>query len=253
MVVNLRSCLSLVFLFFITSCASTPEVTEREEKNQLVIVLDKSNSVTYDNKLDDIESELKRNFQELYAKSRNNIMLSKFVISGDTRIFPEPERFNVPCPNPNPESRSEVEAFQNWQVEKTKWISNQIKNTITQIKKKPYSSSTDVFAIFSGLEQVQRVDGPWDKVKVMIFSDMIHTVSGHNMKAGLAESNAFSKGKEECRLLINNGTIRKGSFANLYLTIYTPDNMPESGVISTFWKGFFEEWGLPETQYHFEY
>ena len=75
MVVNLRSCLSLLLLFFITSCASTPEVTEREEKNQLVIVLDKSNSVTYDNKLDDIESELKRNFQELYNKSRNNIIL----------------------------------------------------------------------------------------------------------------------------------------------------------------------------------
>lgn len=253
MVVNLRSCLSLVLLFFITSCASTPETTEREIKNQLVIVLDKSNSVTYDNKLDDIESELKRNFQDLYGKSRNHIQLSKFVISGDTRIFPEPERFTLACPNPNPESRSEVEAFQNWQVEKSKWVSSQIKNTINEIKKTPYASRTDVFAIFSGLEQVQRVDGPWDNIKVMIFSDMIHTVSGHNMKEGLTESNALSKGKDECRVLINNGTIKKGSFENIYLTIYTPDNMPASGTISTFWKGFFEEWGLPESQYHFEY
>jgi hypothetical protein len=253
MVVNLRSCLSLAFLFFITSCISTPEPVEKEQKNQLVIVLDKSASVTYNNKLDNIESELKRNFQEIYGRSRNHIQLSKFVISGDTRIFPEPVRFSTPCPNPNPESRSEVEAFQNWQVEKNKWISNQIKHTVDHIKKEPYSSSTDVFAIFSGLEQVQRVDGPWDKIKVLVFSDMIHTVSGHNMKAGLTESNSLSKGKEECRILLNNGTIKKGSLENVYLTIYTPDNMPESGLISTFWRGFFEEWGLPESQYHFEY
>ena len=253
MVVNLRYCLSLISIFFISSCISTPEPSVKPLKNQLVIVLDKSNSVTYDSKLNNIESELKRSFQEMYAKSLDHIQLSRFVINSDTRIFPEPERFNIPCPNPNPESRSEVTAFQNWQIEKTKWISNQIRHTMDQIKKPPYSMSTDVFSIFSGLEQVQRVDGPWDNIKVLIFSDMIHTVSGRNMKKGLTEANAFEKGKEECKSLMAQGTIKKGSIGNVYLTIYTPDTMPDSRVISAFWKGFFEEWGLSETQYHFEY
>ena len=253
MVVNLRYCLSLISILFITSCIETPEIREEPAKNQLVIVLDKSNSVTYNSKLLNIESELKRNFQEMYGRSLDHIQLSKFIINGDTRIFPEPERFNIPCPNPNPESRSEVTAFQNWQVEKTKWISSQIRNTIDLIKQPPYSMRTDVFSIFSGLEQVQRVDGPWDRIKVMIFSDMIHTVSGRNMKKGLTEANAFEKGKEECRSLMAQGTIKKGSLGNVYLTIYTPDTMPESAVISGFWKGFFEEWGLGESQYHFEY
>jgi hypothetical protein len=253
MVVNLRSCLSLIGILFITSCITAPEQTERQEKNQLVIVIDKSKSVTYTNKLSNIESELKRSFQETYGKAMDHIQLSRFIINGDTRIFPEPERFNIPCPNPHPESRSEVEAFQNWQVEKTKWISNQGKQVINLIKQPSYSTSTDVFSIFSGLEQVQRVDGPWDHIRVMIFSDMIHTMNGHNMKKGLTASNAFAKGKEECRSLITQGTIRKGSIGNVYLAIYTPDEMPESAIISAFWKGFFEEWGLPETQYHFEY
>jgi hypothetical protein len=183
----------------------------------------------------------------------NDIQLSRFIINGDTRVFPEPERFNIECPNPRPESRSEVEAFQNWQVEKTKWISNQVKQVINLIKQPPYSSSTDVFSIFSGLEQVQRVDGPWDNIRVLVFSDMIHTMNGHNMKSGLTASNAVLKGKEECLSLISQGTIKKGSFNNIYLTIYTPDEMTESAIISAFWKGFFEEWGLQETQYHFEY
>src|SRR5690349_12571356 len=120
MVVNLRSCLSLISILFITSCVSAPQPKEKEEKNQLVIVIDKSKSVTYSNKLNNIESELKRNFQEYYGKSLEHIQLSRFIINGDTRIFPEPDRFNLRCPNTQPESRSEVEAFQNWQVEKSK-------------------------------------------------------------------------------------------------------------------------------------
>jgi hypothetical protein len=253
MVLNSRLFLSLICILLIHSCVTPPPPPEKESKNQLVIVIDKSASVTYENKISNIQSELKRIFNEVYGKSSEHIMLSKFVINGDTRIFPEPVRFNIPCPNPYPESRSEVEALQNWKIEKAKWMSARINETVSLIKKPPYSSSTDIFAIFSGLEQVQRVDGPWDAIKVLVFSDMINTANGRNMKQGLTEGNAFNKGKEECKELISQGSLSKKNIDNLYITIYTPDQMPESGIISAFWKGFFDEWGLPEEKYHFEY
>jgi hypothetical protein len=253
MELNLRFCLNIICILFVQSCVSPPPPPEKEYKNQLVIVIDKSNSVTYKNKTENIESELRRNFQEAYGKALDHIQLSRFTINGDTRTFPEPVRFDVPCPDPQPESRSEVEAFQNWQIQKAKWISSQIKQTLENIEQPPYASRTDVFSIFSGLEQVQYVDGPWDEVRVMIFSDMIHTVNGKNMRQGLTQDNAFEKGKEQCKALIDQGTIRKVSTSNLYITVYTPDNMPESSLFSAFWKGFFEEWGLPESQYHFQY
>src|SRR5687768_18480320 len=139
MVLNLRSFLSLICILLIHSCVSPPPPPEKEYKNQLVIVIDKSNSVTYDNKISNIQSELKRNFNEVYGKSLHHIQLSKFVINDDTRIFPEPVRFNIPCPNPDPESRSEVEALQNWQVEKAKWISSRITETVNLIRQPPYS------------------------------------------------------------------------------------------------------------------
>ena len=148
MVLNLRLFLSLICILLIHSCVSPPPPPEKEYKNQLVIVIDKSNSVTYDNKIENIQSELKRIFNEVYGKSLDHIQLSKFVINGDTRIFPEPVRFNLPCPNAHPESRSEVSALQNWQMEKAKWISTRISETVRAIQQPPYSNSTDVFSIF---------------------------------------------------------------------------------------------------------
>lgn len=253
MVLNSRLFLSLICILLIHSCVTPPPPPEKESKNQLVIVIDKSASVTYGNKISNIQSELKRIFNDVYGKSTEHIMLSKFVINGDTRIFPEPVRFNLACPNPHPESRSEVEALQNWKIEKAKWVSARINETVDVIKQPPYSSSTDIFAIFSGLEQVQRVDGPWDEIKVLVFSDMINTANGRNMRQGLTEGNAFAKGKEACRSLISQGSLSKKNIDNLYITIYTPDKMPDSGIVSAFWKGFFEEWGLAEEKYHFEY
>jgi hypothetical protein len=81
---------------------------------------------------------------------------------------------------------------------------------------------------------------------------MINTCAPVNMLNEITVSNAQEKGKRVCQSLIDDGQISKENTDKLHLTIYTPENMNKTALVSQFWKGFFGNWGLKETQYHFE-
>jgi hypothetical protein len=252
MELNLKLFLSsLIYIVAGSACTSKPDL-DKSSKNQLVVVIDKSKSVTFNSRIETIKSNLTREFETVYKYATNNIQYSGFTITEDTRVFPSPHRFERRCNNFNPENRTEQQELDDWYAEKERWYSDNINETIKSLEAEPTSKSTDIFSALSGVQQVQTTGGPWDSVNVIIFSDMINTTDGHNMRRGLTLENALAKGKSECQVLINQGRLKKGNTGNLYLTIYTPDNMSETTNVNLFWKGFFEEWGLAVDQYHFE-
>jgi hypothetical protein len=69
---------------------------------------------------------------------------------------------------------------------------------------------------------------------------------------GLNLDNARGKGKAACIDLLEHRRITTSGNGNLYLTIYTPEGMQNTGTVKEFWDGFFEQWGLKEDQYRFE-
>ena len=114
-------------------------------------------------------------------------------------------------------------------------------------------NSTDVFSIFDGIRQVQKNNGPWDSINVIIFSDMINTTRLINMNTkDITVANASDKGKSICQSLINSKRLTPGETENLFLTIYTPGNMNQTAFVYHFWEGFFKQWGLHEDHYNFQ-
>jgi hypothetical protein len=242
---------SASLLILLTGCYAS-DTKPKSPKNQLVIVLDKSQSVSYENKIANVFLNLKAAFKNTYTNCYEGIQFSKFEINGDTRVFPAPIRFELKCPTINPESRSEQLALQSWQLNRDKWLNVQATNIANQIKETPNSKTTDVFSIFEGLQQVQKSDGPWDRINVLIFSDLINTTSVLNMNSIVNNSNPHQLGKNICASLVQTGRIRKGNLQNIYITIYPPDRMQHTLQYNSFWKGFFQEWGIPDNQYRFE-
>lgn len=241
----------LIFIGFIAACNSS-DLNPTYTKNQLVVVVDKSSSVSYEDKISDVRNELFRNFNSAYDSAMDLIQYSLFTINEQTKSFADPVRFNKKCGAMQKGARTDKKTYKDWQEVKNIWINSQVQKITDLIHQNPQSQSTDVFSIFTGLQHTQAFDGPWDRIRVLIYSDMIHTMDGHNMRKGLNKENAFEKGKVELRDLLQHGRIKKGDTKNLFLTIYTPTKMEDPSTIELFWKGFFEEWGLPESQYQFQ-
>jgi hypothetical protein len=259
MVLSLRLFLSLFIVITLVYCTNTSGTSntnvpnESKAENQIVVaVVDKSQSVTFNNNKDKIQQELKQKFDKIYKNSYQNIQYALLTINNNTRVIPDFNRFHKECPNMNPESRSQEQALEDWQEDKKKWLNESCTRILNLIQQKPSSNSTDIFGIFSGVTEVQKTDGPWDKIEIVIFSDMIHTLDGHNMMQGLTTENAYQAGKNECQTLLAQNSISKANNKNLHFTIYTPDKLDNSGSIRLFWKGFFEKWGLTENQWQFE-
>lgn len=249
---NLKSSLKLISIALVIVSCIPADKQDKHHKCQMVVILDKTNSVNFNSRLPMLESELARNFKIVYQSALQDIQFSKLKIVGDTRVFPDIDRFGKNCLYPHPDSRSEELEFQNWQADKKLWIMKELKQTMQLIKDSCKSNTTDIFGIFDGIQQVQQNNGPWDSITVLIFSDMINTTNIINMKRGMNINNAFSKGKSICQSLLRNGQLTLGHTGNLYMTIYTPDNMGQTGEVHLFWKGFFEQWGLRDDHYNFQ-
>jgi hypothetical protein len=241
----------LIAAFLIAGCRPT-ERPFPPHKCQAIVVLDKTSSVSYINRLPKLQQEFTRAFDRTYASATKDIQSSRLVITGNTSVFPAPNHFGKDCPNVEEGSRKSEEEYQRWLAEKRKWIFDEIKQVISLIESPCTSNTTDIFSIFSGIQQVQKSNAPWDSVNVFIFSDMVNTCSPFNMLRETNVKNAYQKGKNICQTLIDHGQISAGKTENLYLTIYTPDEMGNTALVNQFWKGFFEQWGLQETHYHFE-
>jgi hypothetical protein len=249
---NLKLLLKLISMaVVITSCGSI-DAQIKSHKCQMVVVLDKTNSVNFTSRLPLLESELARNFKLIYQNSLQDIQFARFKIVGKTRVFPDIDRFSKNCPDPNSDSRSGQLRFLNWQTEKKLWMIKELKQTMQLIKDSCNNNTTDIFGIFDGLQQVRQNGGPWDSITVLIFSDMVNTTHVINMKRDVNINNAFSKGKTICQSLLSKGQLTVGGAGNLYLTIYTPDNMSQTAEVHLFWKGFFEQWGMHEDHYNFQ-
>ena len=252
MALNLRLSLRIhLAAFFITGCGYTviPPILH---KCQAVIVVDKTNSVSYIARLPKLQVELSNNLYRTYACATKNILCSRLVITGGTRVFPDRDYFNEEHPEGDEDSRIYQQNLQRWSTAKRKWISDEVEQVVSLIQNPCHSNSTDIFSIFSGIQQVQDTDGHWDSVNVYIFSDMINTSHQLNMISGINDGNAEKKGKIECQHMIEQGKISKENIDNLYLTIYTPDNLENSNKVNQFWKGFFDQWGLSRNHYRFE-
>jgi hypothetical protein len=252
MVPNSKLCHKFPLVALLIAGCNTIQAPGPRYKCQAVIIVDKTNSVDYTDKLPLLQQELARNFELTYGSATKNIQSSRLIITGITKVFPDLNHFSKDCPDAEEESRSEEEAREKWKMEKRKWMADELKYVISLIKSPCNSNTTDVFSIFSGIQQVQQNNGPWDSINVFIFSDMINTSSPINLLTDITLNNAHEKGKTICQNLIDHGQISSGNTENLYLTIYTPDKMEKPAIVNQFWKGFFQQWGLQDTHYHFE-
>jgi hypothetical protein len=240
---------------FVAACLLAGCTMEKKppiHRCQALVVLDKTNSVSYSDRAPDFQQEFAGKFERTYASATRDIQCSSLIITGRTRVFPELNYFDKDCPGDAEDSRSGQEALRNWKTEKRKWISNEIKKVDSLLRSPCNSNRTDIFSIFSGIDQVQKDNGPWDSINVFIFSDLINTTGLINMLTEINTNNAHEKGVHVCQSLIDHRQISAGNTQNLYLTIYTPSNMENTGQVNQFWKGFFEKWGLLESHYHFE-
>jgi len=220
-------------------------------KCQLLVVLDKTNSVSYVNARRHIQEELHRRFVETYANATKDIKSSLLVITGSTSVFPEWCRFGKDMPEGDEDSRAYQQRLLQWKTEKRIWLAERVKDIGSRIDGRCGSNTTDIFSIFNGIGQVKKEAGDGDSVMVIIFSDMVNTCGKMNMLSKeMTMDNARENGKNVCSAMKRNGEM--SGTENLDLTIYTPDGAENSRKVKLFWDGFFEEWGLKPGQYHFE-
>jgi hypothetical protein len=163
-----------------------------------------------------------------------------------------PNRFGTDKPKDDDGSRGSQQAIQHWNTEKRKWLLNRVDEIVALIDSPCTSNTTDVFSIFNGIEQVQKNDGPWDSINVVVFSDMVNTCRPINMVKDIDITNARAKGESVCGDFMKQRRISGEGNDNLYLTIYTPDDMKNTAEVNQFWAGFFEQMGLKPTHYRFE-
>jgi hypothetical protein len=180
------------------------------------------------------------------------IQCSRLTIEGRTQVIPVFDRFDEKYPEGDEDSRTFQEQVENWEAEKRKWLSNEVNQIQSMIGAPCNSKRTDIFSIFYGIQQIQKIDTPWNKVNVLIFSDMTNTDHHLNMLSDITIINAYDTGKSICKQLIQEGQISTECNENLYLTIYTPYRMVKTAEVKRFWDGFFQQWGLQESHYHFE-
>lgn len=245
-----RSLLSLIVAAIVLAGCGRPEVLVTH-KCQLLVVLDKTNSVSYVRKRPHIQDELLRRFNGTYGGATKDIASWLLVITGNTNVFAVPARFGEDRPIGEEDSREQQQKVQRWNTEKRIWLADRVKDIGSLIDSPCGSNRTDIFSIFNGIGQVQKEGRPGDSVTVIIFSDMVNTSGPINMlNKGLSVDNAREKGKAICSAMMKRGEV--SGTENLDLTIYTPDEMENSGVVKLFWDGFFEQWGLKPEQYHFE-
>jgi hypothetical protein len=240
----------ILTVFSVVGCTS--DKGSPPHKCQAIVVVDKTNSVSFINRLPILKGKLRRDIESTYASAEKDILISQLVITGSTRVFPDPNYFGKDCPDDDLDSRPGQIARQKWNSEKRKWISDEVQQVVSLIQSPCNSNTTDIFSIFNGIQQAQKWNGPWDSVNVFSFSDMINTSSPINLLTDITINNAHEKGKAVCQNLIDHGQISSGNNENLYLTIYTPDKMEKTALVNQFWRGFFEQWGLQDTHYHFE-
>jgi hypothetical protein len=255
MELNLKSFLKfLTIAFLVEGCGMTdkPDLASFPHKCQAVVIIDKTNSVSFTSRLPKLQQEITNKLGDTYAAATKGVQSAHLIITGNTRVFPDYNYFRSACPEGDEESRSFQQSLLNWKTEKRKWISEEVKQVVALIESPCNSNKTDIFPIFSGIQQAQKNNAPWDSVNILIFSDMINTCAPVNMLNEITVSNAQEKGKRVCQSLIDDGQISKENTDKLHLTIYTPENMNKTALVSQFWKGFFGNWGLKETQYHFE-
>jgi hypothetical protein len=225
------------------------------KKKQILVVIDKTASVNYQQRMNDLKSELRSNFNNTYDDMYDHIQVYEMIINGNTKVFPSCIKFTKQCPNVNPESRSETEDLEDWKFSKKKWLQSIQDSILTTVKAPCNSNRTDIFGVFEAIQEVQKSDGGhWDSIEVFICSDMVHTLSDFNMLKMLNTKNAFSSGKTKCDDLINDKKIKKlgKEQKNIKFEIYTPPTVVNSSIIRTFWQGFFQEWGLPDLNYSFQ-
>jgi hypothetical protein len=240
----------LLAVLLLAGCGQEPKAPPH--KYQLLVVLDKSKSVTYQEKRDHIKAALTEAYNHTYAPATKDIQSSILVITGSTNVFPELYQFEMNYPEGEEGSRMYEDLLHKWDIAKRKWLSERVQEVLARIDSPCTSNTTDIFSIFSGISQVQQNGGPWDSIVVVIFSDMVNTRGSMNMVREINMGNAKAKGREVCSRLITSGEMSRMGNGNLYFTIYTPDNMGRTNEIYQFWTGFFEQWGLRPEQVRFE-
>lgn len=252
MVRNSRSLLKWLAAVLVLGGCGRQQDAPLAHRCQLVVVLDKTASVSYTRKLPLIQPELLRAYSRTYATATKDIQSSLLIIKDNTRVFPELFRFDMDHPVGDEESRIYQQELLQWNTGKRKWLADRVKDIVDRMDSPCRSNTTDVFSIFSGIDQVQKNDGKWDSIEVLIFSDMVNTCKPINMRRGVTVDNAKAKGTAICADLIERGQISASGNENLRFTIYPPDDMENTGAVQLFWNGFFDRWGLKPGQYRFE-
>lgn len=248
---NLKLSISvLCCLLIFNSCAAQSAPDRKAPRKQVVVVLDKSKSVTYDSKAAVIKTWLKRKFLDVYGEAKDVFQYSTIFINDQTRVFPAPVNFTARCLYPEPATRLEEMELTKWKAKKNKWLNKHVDSLYNQIMMPPNGKRTDIYSMFEAVQNVQKSNGPWEEITVLVFSDMVHTASGDFKQ--LTIENAYAKGRDACAKLVRQMRIAKGNTANLRFHIYTPDNMSNTHIVNLFWKGFFAEWGITESQYQFQ-
>jgi len=249
MVANSKSFHKIFIPVLLLAGCGQAEITP---KWQAVIVVDKTNSIVY-TKPAQLEQRIALKIEQTYVSAKNDIQLSLLKINGNAQVIPAFHRFEEKYPDEEEGGgRTFEEELLRWKAKKKIWISNEGKQIDSLIEASCKSNTTDIFSTFKGIQEAQKNHGPWDSVNVYILSDMTNTSGRFNMLKLKSSDTAFSKGKMVCQDLITQGQISAGNTENLNLVIYTPGNMQKTDLVTRFWEGFFQQWGLKVSQYQFE-
>jgi hypothetical protein len=251
MELNLKSFLSISYvflgLFFTPSgCEDDTSVAEKSGgNNKLLVVVDQSASVSYQQKRGEVGGIISDAFNKTYKNVKAPTAYFVSNITTHTNVVAKPVPFNEVYPDAESMGRASfTKKIGTWRSERNKWINTAVKN-ITQNILTPKSGDTDVYSVFQSIDMISNELTKSDTLNILFFSDMKQSTSNYELESLLKTNNPEALAKKECaRILKEKGIKPLNNRFHCNIRVAIPDQFQNSGLIVQYWNAFFKVWGL---------
>lgn len=205
--------------------------------NKMFIVIDKSESVEFENP-SNIASFVKSRFQAVYGDQE----FAPEIVVGwiDNMSGIETFSFSKAFPQADPSTLSGKTAITRWRSARARWF-GQLADTLSKaIVTKSTAKTTDIFKMVRSIEAQKNKLKTGETLEVLFFSDMIHETSEFNLKSKLQQNDPGKLGKQKFKEL----KLSNRNSSNVLITVKCVYRMENYGKVEIFWETFFKEWGM---------